>query len=335
MLLDEVHVVPANTFRKVLGVCKSHCKLGLTGTLVREDGLIDDIGFLIGPRLYEANWKDLTEGGYLAKVKCEEIWCEMTAEFYREYLRTDDFRKRRLLYVMNPSKFRTCEALRQKHEKNGDKIIIFSDDVFALKSYSTRLGIPFIYGQTKEQERSRIFTSFRHSSVVNTVAVSKVGDVAIDLPEATVVIQISSHFGSRRQETQRMGRILRPKGATRGKEFDAFFYTLVSGDTEEVAYSAKRQQYLIDQGYSFDVVKATLPQVTGSRLAGRAEELALLHEVLCADLEADRAERDEDAAVQRHLADAEVLRPLFSRNTRTIAAMTGADDEVYFEYSGE
>ena len=123
----------------------------------------------------------------------------MSAEFYREYLRASSARLKRLLYVMNPNKFRACEYLVKLHEGRGDKIIIFFDDVFALKRYSQRLDVPLVFGQTKEQDRGRIYASFRHSSTVNTLALSKIADVAIDLPEANVIIQISSHFGSRRQ----------------------------------------------------------------------------------------------------------------------------------------
>ncbi|CAN0560169.1 unnamed protein product [Ectocarpus sp. 12 AP-2014] len=107
MLLDEVHVVPARMFRKVLSVCNAHCKLGLTATLVREDDLISDLNFLIGPKLYEANWMDLTQSGYLANVQCVEAWCPMTAEFYSEYLKPGvTARQKQLLYIMNPNKFR-------------------------------------------------------------------------------------------------------------------------------------------------------------------------------------------------------------------------------------
>ena len=138
MLLDEVHVVPAQMFRKVLSSCNAHCKLGLTATLVREDDLITDLNFLIGPKLYEANWMDLTHAGHLANVQCVEVWCPMTAAFYREYLRhggaglgnkesgivvSGAGRTRRLLYVLNPTKFRACEYLVHFHEKRGDKVL--------------------------------------------------------------------------------------------------------------------------------------------------------------------------------------------------------------------
>lgn len=230
MLLDEVHVAPADSFRKVIGLVKAHCSLGLTATLLREDNRTDDIYFLIGPKLYEANWLDLQANGHLARVQCVEVWCPMTPEFYREYLQQGTAIKK-LLYVMNPNKFRACEFLIKKHEERGDKIIVFSDNVFALQQYATRLGKLYIYGETHQRERINVLSRFQHDPTVNTVFISKVGDTAIDLPEANVIIQISSHFGSRRQEAQRLGRILRPKkeqNANESGQPNAFFYSLVS-----------------------------------------------------------------------------------------------------------
>lgn len=131
LLLDEVHVVPANMFRTVVSTIAAHAKLGLTATLVREDEKIDDLNFLIGPKLYEANWMDLASRGHIANVQCAEVWCPMTPEFYKEYL-YENTRKRTLLYVMNPKKFQACQYLINYHERRGDKIIVFSDNVYAL-----------------------------------------------------------------------------------------------------------------------------------------------------------------------------------------------------------
>ncbi|KAG8848840.1 transcription factor TFIIH complex ERCC-3 subunit [Serendipita sp. 411] len=132
MLLDEVHVVPANMFRKVVSTIKAHSKLGLTATLVREDDKVVDLNYMIGPKLYEANWMDLAKKGHIANVQCAEVWCPMTSEFYAEYLRQDN-RKKMLLYCMNPEKFQACQFLIDYHEKRGDKIIVFSDNVYALQ----------------------------------------------------------------------------------------------------------------------------------------------------------------------------------------------------------
>lgn len=131
VLLDEVHVVPAAMFRRVLTRIKAHSKLGLTATLVREDEKIDELNFLVGPKLYEANWMDLAAKGHIATVQCAEVWCPMTPEFYREYLH-EKSRKRSLLCTMNPNKFQACQFLIDYHEKRGDKIIVFSDNVHTL-----------------------------------------------------------------------------------------------------------------------------------------------------------------------------------------------------------
>jgi len=258
MILDEVHVVPAQMFRKTVSTIPHHCKLGLTATLVREDDKIEDLNFLIGPKLYEADWQDLSAKGHIAKVEGAEVWCNMTAEFYREYL-TQTSRKRRILSIMNPTKIQICQYLIEKHEKRGDKVIVFSDSVLALMEYAKKLGKPFIYGPTSQTERMRILKQFQTNPQINTIFLSKVGDTSIDLPEATCLIQISSHFGSRRQEAQRLGRVLRAKKRN-DPNFRVYFYSLVSKDTEEMIYSAKRQQFLIDQGYSFNII-TDMPEV--------------------------------------------------------------------------
>ncbi|KAG2590927.1 hypothetical protein PVAP13_5NG455500 [Panicum virgatum] len=239
LLMDEVHVVPAHMFRKVISITKSHCKLGLTATLVREDERITDLNFLIGPKLYEANWLDLVKGGFIANVQCAEVWCPMTKEFFAEYLKKENSKKKQVLYVMNPNKFRACEFLIRFHEQQrGDKIIVFADNLFALTTYAMKLRKPMIYGATSHAERTRILYQFKNSPEVNTIFLSKVGDNSIDIPEANVIIQISSHAGSRRQEAQRLGRILRAKGKHQDRmaggkeEYNAFFYSLVSTDTQ-------------------------------------------------------------------------------------------------------
>ncbi|RVW43250.1 DNA repair helicase XPB2 [Vitis vinifera] len=239
LLMDEVHVVPAHMFRKVISITKSHCKLGLTATLVREDERITDLNFLIGPKLYEANWLDLVKGGFIANVQCAEVWCPMTKEFFAEYLKKENSKKKQALYVMNPNKFRACEFLIRFHEQQrGDKIIVFADNLFALTEYAMKLRKPMIYGATSHVERTKILEAFKTHKDVNTIFLSKVGDNSIDIPEANVIIQISSHAGSRRQEAQRLGRILRAKGRLQDRlaggkeEYNAFFYSLVSTDTQ-------------------------------------------------------------------------------------------------------
>jgi len=336
ILLDEVHVVPANMFRKVLGVIKAHCKLGLTATLVREDERIEDVNFLIGPKLYEANWLDLQQNGYLATVQCAEVWCPMTAEFYREYL-VQNAAKRKLLYTMNPNKFQTTEFLIRFHENRGDKIIVFSDNIFALRTYARRLSRPFIYGPTSQAERMRIFYQFQNNPALGTIFISKVGDTSIDLPEANVIIQISSHYGSRRQEAQRLGRILRPKPRS-GQHFNAYFYSLVSTDTQEMYYSSKRQQFLVEQGYSFQVITHLEGmQEERHKLAyyRKEEQLTLLAAVLAADekeTEEDYVEDSDTSSVDVARILSKDGRQLTKRTNRSMRKLSGADGLIYQEY---
>ncbi|KAF7327441.1 putative DNA repair helicase ercc3 [Mycena kentingensis (nom. inval.)] len=301
ILLDEVHVVPAAMFRRVVTTIKAHSKLGLTATLVREDDKIADLNYMIGPKLYEANWMDLAAKGHIANVQCAEVWCPMTPEFYRQYLRIQN-RKRMLLYCMNPNKFQACQFLIKYHEDRGDKVIVFSDNVYALEAYAKRLGKLYIHGGTGQVERMRILSWFQHSPQVNTIFLSKVGDTSIDLPEATCLIQISSHFGSRRQEAQRLGRILRAKRRN-DEGFNAFFYSLVSKDTQEMFYSTKRQQFLIDQGYAFKVITHLegLEKMEDLVYRTRDEQIELVQSVLLAseseaDLGSDVRASDGDLA---------------------------------------
>nr|KJB20627.1 hypothetical protein B456_003G156900 [Gossypium raimondii] len=361
LLMDEVHVVPAHMFRKVISITKSHCKLGLTATLVREDERITDLNFLIGPKLYEANWLDLVKGGFIANVQCAEVWCPMTKEFFAEYLKKENSKKKQALYVMNPNKFRACEFLIRFHERErGDKIIVFADNLFALVEYAMKLRKPMIYGATRlflninccpfcivfillcqsslvmcsHLERTKILQAFKTSRDVNTIFLSKVGDNSIDIPEANVIIQISSHAGSRRQEAQRLGRILRAKGKLEDRmaggkeEYNAFFYSLVSTDTQEMYYSTKRQQFLIDQGYSFKVITSLPPPDAGADLSyyHLDEQLALLGKVLTAGDDAVGLEQLEEDADDIALHKAR-------RSMGSMSAMSGANGMVYMEYS--
>ena len=315
MLLDEVHVVPAETFRRVIANVKAHTRLGLTATLVREDDKIADLNFLIGPKLYEANWQDLTAQGYLANVKCLEVWCPLSRPFMEEYLKPEaDMRRKQLLYTMCPAKMRTAEYLIKLHEARGDKIIVFSDLVYSLDYYAKKFLRPAIHGVTPEHERNTMLGEFKSGDTINTLFLSKVGDTSIDLPEANVIIQISSHFGSRRQEAQRLGRILRPKAGTatdgtNKDSYNAFFYTLVTTDTQEMFYSTKRQQYLVDQGYTFKVVTnlhekaAEESRATGGMCATEKDERELLRDVLAHGSAAADLEKKENAVLGKEAAD--------------------------------
>ncbi|XP_040581556.1 general transcription and DNA repair factor IIH helicase/translocase subunit XPB [Lepeophtheirus salmonis] len=320
MVLDEVHTIPAKMFRRVLTQVHSHSKLGLTATLVREDDKIADLNFLIGPKLYEANWLELQKEGFIARVQCAEVWCEMTPEFYGEYL-TIASMKKMLLCVMNPHKFRATQFLIKYHEKRNDKIIVFSDNVFALKHYATKLHRPFIYGPTSQNERIQILQNFKYNPKVNTIFVSKVADTSFDLPDANVLIQISSHGGSRRQEAQRLGRILRAKKGAIADEYNAFFYTLVSQDTSEMSFSRKRQRFLVNQGYAYKVVTKLTGMEEDNELSYKTKEerLQLLTQIL--------ASTDTDLDEERDLKGVGG----FQRRTGNMASMSGADDNVYSE----
>lgn len=343
ILLDEVHVVPANMFRKVITTIKAHSKLGLTATLVREDDKISDLNYMIGPKLYEANWMDLAAKGHIANVQCAEVWCPMTPEFYHEYLR-EKSRKRMLLYCMNPRKFQSCQFLIKFHEARGDKIIVFSDNVYALEAYAKKLDKPFICGSTSQQERMRVLGYFQHSPKVNTIFLSKVGDTSIDLPEATCLIQISSHFGSRRQEAQRLGRILRAKRRN-DEGFNAFFYSLVSKDTQEMYYSTKRQQFLVDQGYAFKVITHLAGMDEDPELVykSKAEQLELMSAVLLesedkADLGDKMAKGDLDSVMRRGVPGGGRGGrfgggggPSAARQSGSLSALSGAQQMAYME----
>jgi len=220
---------------------------------------------------------ELADQGHIAKVQCAEVWCPMSMEFYKEYQK-EKTRKQALYYIMNPVKFQVCQFLIDYHEKRGDKIIVFSDNLFALEHYARTMVKPYIYGDTSNQERIHILENFQHNESINTLFLSKIGDTSLDLPEATCLIQISSHYGSRRQEAQRLGRILRAKRRN-DEGFNAFFYSLVSKDTTEMAYSAKRQAFLVDQGYAFKTITHLagmneLPNLRYKTFEERAELLA-------------------------------------------------------------
>ncbi|GAA39781.2 TFIIH basal transcription factor complex helicase XPB subunit [Clonorchis sinensis] len=333
MILDEVHTIPAKMFRRVLTIVQAHCKLGLTATLVREDDKITDLNFLIGPKLYEANWLELQQRGFIARVQCAEVWCPVTPEFYREYLNMKSMKKL-LLAVMNPNKFRACEFLIRYHERRNDKIIVFSDNVFALKYYAMKMGRPYLYGPTSQAERMQVLQNFQHNPNVPAIFVSKVADNSFDLPEATVLIQISAHGGSRRQEAQRLGRILRAKRGMDAEAYNAFFYSLVSQDTMEMQYALKRQRFLVNQGYAYKVITRLAGMENEPlKLSTKQEQAELLHRVL--------ASTEEDAMEERLPTDPDDVTglkrtaPVGSavRKASRMASLSGADDAIYMDTS--
>ncbi len=346
ILLDEVHVVPAQMFRNVIGSIKSHSKLGLTATLLREDDKIEDLNFLIGPKLYEANWMELAQQGHIARVQCAEVWCPMSVEFYEQYMQAN-VRDRSLFCAMNPCKFQACQYLIKYHEKRGDKIIVFSDNVYALEAYAKKLMKPYLFGGTSNAERQEVLDYFSNSSECSTLFLSKIGDTSLDIPEATCLIQISAQYGSRRQEAQRLGRILRAKRRNE-ESFNAFFYSLVSKDTVEMVFSSKRQSFLVDQGYAFKVITQlkdikNTPDLAFDTPESRRELLANI----LLEVESKSWKREEERESAGLLADGNMfygpdgkpLRKAPKRNKASVARRTagalkdlsGGQDMAYIE----
>jgi DNA repair helicase Rad25 len=275
-ILDEVHCVPANHFSKAVMKIRAKVKIGLTATLLREDEKIGDLDTIIGPIIYEAKWKELAEKGYIAKVICTQIEIGMSPMFADAYSRiagSNTHHTKALLAILNPNKYQICEQLIRYHEAKGDKVLVYIDHIDALKFYADKMKRPYIYGDTPAENAQKILDHFSIPAArdltkvhwsdtaarkavdtrtpVNTLFLSRIGDTSLDLPEATVLIQISSHFGSRRQEAQRLGRILR---ARRRNETGFFsrFYTLVSNDTHEIGFSEKRRGFLESEcGYDY------------------------------------------------------------------------------------
>ncbi|MDR2713422.1 MAG: DEAD/DEAH box helicase [Clostridiales bacterium] len=244
IIYDEVHMLPAPVFRATSEI-QSKRRLGLTATLIREDGLETDVFSLIGSKKYDMSWKILEKTGYIAEASCTEIRVPLLPEDRYEYAIAQKRNKFRIA-AENKNKQAALSELLKKHQ--GDNIIIIGIYIDQLKCISKELGSPLITGATKSLEREQLYAAFK-SGEVKVIVVSKVANFAIDLPDANVAIEVSGTFGSRQEEAQRLGRILRPKpGDNR-----AFFYTLVSEDTNEMDFSAKRQMFLTEQGYKYTI----------------------------------------------------------------------------------
>lgn len=262
---------------------------------------INDLEFFIGPKLYEANMLDLQEEGYIARVKCTEVLCPMDDDFQRLCQPSVSIQ---LLSVMNPNKFRTCQYLIKYHEQQNHKIMVFSDNVYALKHYAVTMNKRFIYGRISQKERKSILDEFKTDPDFKTLFVSRVADTSFDMPDANVLIQISSHGGSRRQELQRLGRINRAKNCAVDQTYNAYFYTLVSQNTLEVAHSKKRKGYLAEQGYTYEVIKVLDGMDKDQELHynTKEEQMALL-ELVHAAAEKDCDEGHDGTVVPRRTVD--------------------------------
>ncbi|KAA3607809.1 MAG: helicase [Planctomycetota bacterium] len=247
IIYDEVHLLPAPVFRATAEI-QARRRLGLTATLVREDGKEDEVFCLIGPKRYDAPWKDLERRGFIATVQCTEVRVDMEEEYRVQYLAATRRRKFRLA-AENPAKVEALQALLGKHR--GERILIIGQYISQLTHLHGELRVPLITGRMPNPERERLYQAFRNGEV-STLLVSKVGNFAIDLPDANVAIQVSGTFGSRQEEAQRLGRILRPKSDGGG----ASFYSVVTEGTVDQEYAEKRQRFLTEQGYSYAILPA-------------------------------------------------------------------------------
>jgi DNA excision repair protein ERCC-3 len=247
VIYDEVHLLPAPIFRFTADL-QARRRLGLTATLVREDGREGDVFSLIGPKRYDAPWKDIESQGWIAPAECVEVRVTLTDAERMTYA-TAEAEERYRFAATARTKMPVVRKLVERHR--GDQILVIGAYIDQLHQLGEFLDAPIIQGSTTNKERERLFDAFR-SGEVSTLVISKVGNFSIDLPEAAVAIQVSGTFGSRQEEAQRLGRVLRPKADGR----QAHFYTVVSRDTIDTEYAAHRQRFLAEQGYAYTIVDA-------------------------------------------------------------------------------
>ncbi|HEY0538681.1 MAG TPA: DNA repair helicase XPB [Actinoallomurus sp.] len=247
VLYDEVHLLPAPIFRMTADL-QTRRRLGLTATLVREDGREGDVFSLIGPKRYDAPWKDMEAQGWIAPADCVEVRVTLTDSERLAYA-TAEQEDRYRFCATTPTKSSVVQALVERHR--GEQTLVIGQYIDQLDELGERLEAPVIKGETKIKERERLFDAFR-SGEVSVLIVSKVANFSIDLPEAAVAVQVSGTFGSRQEEAQRLGRVLRPKASGKG----ARFYSVVARDTLDQDYAAHRQRFLAEQGYAYRIIDA-------------------------------------------------------------------------------
>ena len=247
VVYDEVHLLPAPIFRMTADL-QARRRLGLTATLVREDGREADVFSLIGPKRFDAPWKDIEAQGYIAPADCVEVRVTLPDSERLAYATAEPEDRYRLASCTG-AKNAVIERIVAKHR--GEPTLVIGQYLEQLDELSGRLGAEVLTGQTSVAERQRLFQAFR-TGEIDLLVVSKVANFSIDLPEASVAIQVSGTFGSRQEEAQRLGRVLRPKGDGR----TAHFYTVVSRDTVDAEFAAHRQRFLAEQGYAYRIVDA-------------------------------------------------------------------------------
>ena len=248
MIYDEVHLLPAPVFRLSTEMQATR-RLGLTATLVREDHKETEVFSLIGPKKYDIPWRILEAQGWIATADCNEIRIPMEAELKMKYALAP-IREKITLASTNPEKTDIVERLLKHFDKPDDRVLIIGQYIDQLEALSDDLQIPLITGKTPNKERERLYAAFRDGSQKNLM-VSKVGNFAIDLPDANVLIQVSGTFGSRQEEAQRLGRVLRPKSDGGA----AHFYSIVTQDSKEQEFAMNRQLFLTEQGYAYKIIK--------------------------------------------------------------------------------
>jgi DNA excision repair protein ERCC-3 len=247
IIYDEVHLLPAPIFRFTADI-QSRRRLGLTATLVREDGMEGEVFSLIGPKRFDVPWKEIEAQGYIAPAECIEVRVNLTEAERLAYATAEP-----------EERYRKCATTRTKRDvveelvglHAGEQILVIGQYIDQLDDLSETLGVPVIKGETPIKERESLFAAFR-TGEITCLVVSKVANFSIDLPEATIAIQVSGAFGSRQEEAQRLGRIVRPKADGRG----AKFYSVISRDTVDQDFAQNRQRFLAEQGYSYRIIDA-------------------------------------------------------------------------------
>ncbi|MFI7705964.1 DNA repair helicase XPB [Nonomuraea sp. NPDC049480] len=247
IVYDEVHLLPAPIFRMTADL-QARRRVGLTATLVREDGREGDVFSLIGPKRYDAPWKEMENQGWIAPADCVEVRVTLTDEERLAYAMAESEERYRFC-ATTPSKTHVTEALVQRHL--GEQVLVIGQYIDQLDELGEHLNAPVIKGETRIKERERLYQAFRDKEI-QVLVVSKVANFSIDLPEAAIAIQVSGTFGSRQEEAQRLGRVLRPKADGGG----ARFYTVVSRDTVDQEFAAHRQRFLAEQGYAYQIIDA-------------------------------------------------------------------------------
>lgn len=268
IIYDEVHLLPAPVFQ-ITASLQARRRLGLTATLVREDGREDEVFALIGPKKYDVPWKEMEKQGWIATATCTEIRLPLEEERRMDYAVAEARHKFRIASE-NPGKLRIVRQLLDRHRDV--PVLIIGMYIEQVDEFAKELGLPLLTGSTNQKKRDEVYAKFR-AGAIRALVVSKIANFSVDLPDAAVAIQVSGMFGSRQEEAQRLGRILRPKPG----ENQAHFYSIVSRDTVEQDFALKRQLFLCEQGYEYRIVTLDRPdELLPDRSSGQHTTLSLL-----------------------------------------------------------